>query len=101
MKNTSMKILAVLAVLGVTSLLADGASLYKRCAGCHGINGEKKALGKSLVITAWEQDKTIAALSGYKDGSYGSAMKGVMKGQVVKLSDTDIKELALHISTMK
>jgi cytochrome c553 len=30
----------------------------------------------------------------YKDGSYGGAMKGLMKGQVAKLSDADIKALA-------
>jgi len=34
------------------------------------------------------------ALTGYKDGSYGGAMKGVMKGQVAKLTDDDIKAIA-------
>ena len=98
MKTTSLKILAVLAILGVTSAFASGADAYKRCAGCHGINGEKKALGKSLAITGWESAKTVAALKGYKDGSYGGAMKGVMKGQVARLSDADIADLAAQIS---
>ncbi len=101
MKTTRMKILAVLAVLGASSLFASDADLYKKCAGCHGINGEKKALGKSMVITGWEKDKTIAALKGYKDGSYGKAMKGIMKGQVVSLSDKEIEALAQHIQTLK
>ncbi len=101
MKTTGIKILAVLAILGSSSLFASGADLYKRCAGCHGVNGEKKALGKSEVITGWKTDKTIAALKGYKDGSYGSTMKGVMKGQVASLSDEEIKALALHIQTLK
>ncbi len=42
--------------------------------------------------------KTVAALKGYKDGSYGGAMKGVMKGQVARLSDADIQDLATQVS---
>ena len=37
-------------------------------------------------------------MKGYKDGSYGGPMKGVMKGQVTKLSDADIQALAEQIS---
>lgn len=99
--KTTKKILAVLAILGVTSVFAGGADAYKRCAGCHGVNGEKKALGKSAAITGWDISKTVAALKGYKDGSYGGAMKGVMKGQVASLSDADIQALSEHISTLK
>ena len=74
------------------------AANYAPCAGCHGAKGEKKALGKSAPITGWAKEKTIAALKGYKDGSYGGPMKGVMKGQVVRLSDADIEALADQIS---
>ncbi len=101
MKNTCLKTLAVLSILGASSLFASGADLYKRCAGCHGVNGEKKALGKSETITAWEVEKTISSLKGYKDGSYGGAMKGIMKGQVAKLNNDEIKELAEYIATFK
>jgi len=101
MKTTRIAILATLVILGTTSLFASGADLYKRCAGCHGINGEKKALGKSQAITGWEKNKTFKALMGYKDGSYGGAMKGVMKGQVISLSKEDLTALSEHISTLK
>lgn len=37
------------------------------------------------------------ALIGYKEGSYGRAMKGVMKGQVVKYSNEDLNASALLI----
>lgn len=97
-----IKALAVIMVLGFSSLFAsEGAALYKSCIGCHGVNGEKQALGKSAAITGWEVDKTIAALKGYKDGSYGGAMKGVMKGQVARLDDAKIKALAEHIASLK
>ncbi|AXH08998.1 cytochrome C [Malaciobacter halophilus] len=77
------------------------AANWAACASCHGQNAEKKALGKSQVIAGWDEAKTIKALQGYKDGSYGGAMKGVMKGQVARLSDADIKDLAKKIASFK
>ncbi|WP_428023071.1 c-type cytochrome [Arcobacter sp.] len=100
--QTLTKILVVSSILGLTSLMAnDGAVLYKACASCHGQNAEKAALGKSQIIQGWEKEKVISALNGYKDGSYGGAMKGVMKGQVSKLDDKKIDALATYISTLK
>jgi len=78
----------------------SGADLFKVCSSCHGANGEKKALNKSQVIQGWSEVQTSTALNGYKDGSYGAAMKGLMKGQVMKLSDEDISALAKHISEL-
>ncbi len=101
MKTTS-KVLLGLAVLGATSLFAaDGAMLYKKCAGCHGAKAEKKALGKSQVVAGWDVAKTQKALNGYKDGSYGGAMKGVMKGQVASMSADDIKAVSEFIASQK
>jgi cytochrome c len=96
-----MKKLLLLASLLILSLVVLNASNYGACAGCHGINGEKKALGKSAVITGWDVNRTIAALNGYKDGSYGGSMKGIMKGQVMRLSKKDIENLAIEISKFK
>ena len=78
----------------------DGAVVYKTCVACHGANAEKKALNKSQVIQGWESKKIVAALNGYKDGSYGGSMKGVMKPQVSKLSDAEIEAVAKHISSL-
>ncbi len=95
------RILTGIAFLGLTSLFASNAAgLYQPCAACHGINAEKAALGKSQVIKGWDAAKIETALKGYKGGSYGGAMKGVMKGQVARLSDADIKALADYISKM-
>jgi cytochrome c-type protein NapB len=43
------------------------------------------------------KEDIVKALKGYKDGSYGGAMKGIMKGQVAKLSDADIESMASEI----
>jgi cytochrome c553 len=76
----------------------DGSKLFTACAGCHGSHGEKKAMGKSQIIKGWDSAKVSAALHGYKDGTYGGAMKAIMKGQASKLSDDEIKAIGDYIS---
>ncbi len=95
---------ALLWILGISVVLgaADGKTLYKKCATCHGVKGEKLAMGKSAAIKGWKEAQTLEALKGYKKGErnvYG--MGGVMKGQVAALSDKDMKALANHISKLK
>lgn len=82
----------------VAEVTPSGALLYSKCAGCHGKNGEKAALGKSAVIANWSVSQVQDALNGYKDGSYGGAMKGMMVGQVKNLSEADITAIAEHIA---
>ena len=77
-----------------------GAELYSSCAGCHGSSANKKALGKSEVINGWSVEKLQTAMNGYKDGSYGRTMKAVMKGQVMKFNDDEIKLISEHISKL-
>jgi len=91
-----------LMMLGLTAMLAaaDGAAIFKsQCASCHGAAGEKKALNKSQVIKEFSQEQIVTALKGYKDGSYGGAMKALMKSKVANLSDDDITAIAKTIAT--
>ena len=78
----------------------DGKALYTKCGACHGQNGEKKALNTSAIIQGWSKGEVLKALKGYKDGTYGGAMKGVMLGQVKNFSDTELEALATHISSL-
>ena len=90
------------AIIGSSTLLAaDGAALYNKCAGCHGVSAQKSALGKSKVIASMSEDELNSALNGYKDGSYGGVMKGLMKGQVANFSKDDIKALSAHVASFK
>jgi len=91
----------VIKVMALGSLLAASA-LYAgtstaACAGCHGQHFEKKAMGKSKVVKDMSEADILAALKGYKNGTYGGAMKGLMKGQVASLSDADMKAMAASI----
>jgi cytochrome c553 len=89
------------AILSSSALLADGASIYQKCAGCHGVNGDKIALGKSKVIVNMSEDELNSSMNGYKDGTYGGSMKGLMKGQVASLSVDDIKAVSTYIVSLK
>jgi cytochrome c553 len=79
---------------------ADGAKIFTKCTACHGQNAEKKALNKSQIIKGWSEEKIVTALDGYKTGTYGGSMKGVMKPQASKLNDSEVKAVAKYISNL-
>ncbi|MGM0519040.1 MAG: c-type cytochrome [Campylobacterota bacterium] len=91
-----MKKLVVAASL-LTACVAF-ANPYAKCVSCHGANGEKVAMGKSKIIKDMTKAEFIEAMKGYKDGSYGGPMKGLMKAQVASLSDADIEAIANKIA---
>ncbi len=96
------KIAIAMLFAGSTLLMADGAATFAKCAGCHGANGEKAALGKSAIIKGQDAAKTVEQLNGYKAGTLNQhGMGAVMKGQVAALSDEDIKAVADHIAGLK
>ncbi len=99
-KEDPMEVGIVEDVVVAETSVEYGAEIYKLCSTCHGENAEKSALGKSKIIQGWSADQVTEALNGYKDGSYGGPMKGLMKGQANKLSDEDIELVAEYISTL-
>ncbi|WP_236579125.1 c-type cytochrome [Hydrogenimonas urashimensis] len=78
----------------------DVATLFTKCAGCHGMKGEKHALGKSNIIAGQPKEELVKKIKGYQDGSYGGAMKAMMAGQVKGLNADQIDALADYISKM-
>lgn len=88
------KTLLIYIALCSSLLYADGSVAYKKCSSCHGINGEKVALGKSKILKDMTKAEIASALNGYKDGSYGGASKAIMTAQVKDLNTNDIKEIS-------
>jgi len=96
------KVLLFASLLCVSAVFAnDGASLYKACASCHGAKADKAALNKSQIIAGWSAEKIAAALTGYKNGTYGGPLKGTMTGQVKNLDDAKIGALSQYIAGLK
>jgi len=89
-------VIASIASLALVSA-ASAAVNTKACAACHGAHFEKHALGKSKIVANLTHAEIAKALKGYKAGTFGGPMKGVMKGQVAKYSDADLEAVAQTI----
>jgi len=88
------KILKIIAIGVLMQTAAYGVSTAV-CKGCHGQQWEKSAMrGKAKVVKNMSKAEIINALKGYKAGTYGGAMKGLMKAQVKNLSAADIEKIA-------
>ena len=71
------------------------------CKGCHGANYEKAALGSSKIVRDMSKKEVTDALVGYKNGTYGRHMKGVMLSNISmytieELSSTNIGSSTQH-----
>jgi cytochrome c-type protein NapB len=93
MKKIVIASIATLALVTAASAAVNG----KACAACHGANFEKHAMGKSKVVANLTHAEIAKALKGYKAGTFGGPMKGVMKGQVARYSDADLEAFAQTI----
>ena len=96
-----MKKLVLSTIIAAATAASLSAASLAACAGCHGADFSKPAMGKSQVVKGWDAAKIEASLKGYKDGTYGGPMKGVMAGQVKNLSEADIKDLSAQIAAIK
>lgn len=77
------------------------STLYlTKCASCHGNNAEKSALNASANISQWDAKKIENALLGYKNGTYGGKMKGIMQAQSKPLSNEEIRHLSDYITLL-
>lgn len=84
----------------IAKIEIDAKTIFSACASCHGQNGEKKALNVSNIIAGQNRDELISKMNGYKDGTYGGNMKGVMASQMKLLSSQKIEALAEYISKL-
>ena len=93
MKKIVIASIATLALATASIAAVNG----KACTSCHGADWSKKALGKSKNVAAMTHAEIAHSLKGYKAGTYGGPMKGLMKGQVAKYSDADLEAFAQTI----
>ena len=90
----------VAATEAMASISAPAA--YAKCKGCHGAEGKTVALGKSAVIAGQDKAAIITSLNEYKAGTKNVAgMGGLMKAQVVSMSDEEFEAIAEYLSSVK
>jgi len=82
---------------------ASAESIYqKKCASCHGKTGEKKALGRSLVIKGMETDSFISYLYAFTTGEKKAIpIAKIAKKQFVdKYSTEEIQAVAEYVNKL-
>ena len=90
------------AVSKATEAKVEAPASYKACEACHGKDGKTKALGKSAIIAGQSKEDITTKLNGYKAGTLNvTGMGSLMKGQVSKLTDANIEEIATYLSAIK
>ena len=71
------------------------------CKECHGVDFEKAALGKSKIVKNMTKSEVSAALIGYKHGTYGDSMKGIMYSLVKMYSNKELSTTGIGINNRK
>ena len=88
MKKITLGILAC-----ITTLTAEVN--IESCKSCHGVDFEKASLGSSKIVRDMTKEEVVEALLGYKNGTYGGSMKGVMIEKVKNYTDEELKTTGL------
>lgn len=72
---------------------ADGAALFARCTGCHGVDGTKPP----NVLKGQSAAQVLGKMNGFLDGTYGGERKEVMIGKLKALTPEERQSLAEYI----
>lgn len=72
-------IIASIVTLGLSATAFAAAVNPGSCKGCHGQAFEKKAMGKSLVVSEMSHADIAAKLKAFKAGTEGTVMKNFVK----------------------
>ncbi len=85
-------------VMFSSAVMADGATIYKKCAGCHGADAMGGMGGKAPRL-AGMGDKYIAEqFKLIRDGKRASGASPMMKGAVASVSDADADTVAKYLA---
>lgn len=98
------KVLAItaLACMGISAYAADGATLYKKCAVCHGAKAEKVYLNKVPALNSLTSAERFQYMKDYAEGKRNAYGQGaIMKINLKGLTEADFKAIEEYIETLK
>jgi len=99
-----MKRAAVLLVLGTLGLSAvEGEVVYKKCAMCHGKQGEKVALQSSPRLNTLNEEELSGKLKALLNGSSSVDKRyvGMHKAKLKGVREEDTPAIAKYILSLK
>ncbi len=71
------------------------------CIACHGVKGKGMAQAGFPAVAAQNKDYLKKQLTSFRDASRGNDSNQIMRNIAIKLSDTQIDELAQYMSSLK
>lgn len=87
--------------LGVSAHAADGATLFKKCAVCHGEKADKVYLGKVPALKSVSSAERLQYMKEYSEGKRNAYGQGaVMKINLKGLTEEDFKAIDTHIKSL-
>lgn len=91
-------LLSTLALAGDASL---GEVIFKKCAGCHGLDGKNKAFGKSATLAGQSPSDLMESLNFYKESEFkGQGSTLVMAKQLKTFNAKDLADVVEYISKL-
>lgn len=98
------KLLMTLAIgcLGVSAYAADGATLYKKCAVCHGAKADVVYLKKVPALKTIAKADRLKYMKEYAAGTRNAYGQGaIMKLNLKSLTEADFEAIENYIETLK
>ncbi|EAL53880.1 c-type cytochrome [Campylobacter upsaliensis] len=93
--------ISVLACLAISAYAADGATLYKKCAVCHGPKADKVYLNKVPALKSISTAERLQYMKEYSEGKRNAYGQGaIMKINLKGLTEEDFKALEAYIETL-
>lgn len=95
-------VVSALACLGVSAFAADGATLYKKCAVCHGPKADKVYLNKVPALKSISKAERLKYMKEYAAGKRNAYGQGaLMKLNLKGLTEADFEAIENYIETLK
>ncbi|SUX26777.1 c-type cytochrome [Campylobacter upsaliensis] len=93
--------ISVLACLAISAYAADGATLYKKCAVCHGPKADKVYLNKVPALKSISTAERLQYMKEYSEGKRNAYGQGaIMKINLKGLTEEDFKAIEAYIETL-
>ena len=85
-------------VMFSSAAMADGAAVYKGCAGCHGADAMGGMGGKAPRLAGMGEKYIVEQFKLIRDGKRASGKSGMMKGAVSAVTDAEAEQIAAYVA---
>ncbi|KAA6233691.1 c-type cytochrome [Campylobacter sp. LR264d] len=94
-------VMSMAACIGISAFAADGATLYKKCAVCHGPKADKVYLKKVPALKDSTAEQRLGYMKEYAAGTRNAYGQGKIMTQNIKgLTEEDFEAIEAYIDSL-